>query len=96
MVGWVSARRSKNDHSENGTRYFEEIRKTSMKLKIDTFRLRTDRSGRLVLPKTEDTLSHIYNRIHRKVYFSSHLADMNDKFSHLQFSRGSVTTLECK
>ena len=38
----------KNNHSENGTRYFEEIRRTEKKthiLQIGTFRFRTDRSG---------------------------------------------------
>ena len=38
-------------HSENGTRYFEEILRTGIKLipHIGTFRSRTDQSGRKVL-----------------------------------------------
>ena len=40
-----------NHHSENGKRYFEEIRRTSIKLilQIGTFRLRTDWSVRPAL-----------------------------------------------
>ena len=41
----------KNNRSENGSRYFEEIRRTRIKLilQIGTFRLRTDLSGRPVV-----------------------------------------------
>ena len=41
----------KNNHSANGTRYFEEIRRTRIKLilQIGSFCLRTDRSGGPIL-----------------------------------------------
>ena len=46
----------KNRHSENSTRYLQEIRRTKIKLnlKIGTFRLRTDLSGQFL--QMESTL----------------------------------------
>ena len=40
----------KNKHSENGTRYLQEIRRTKIKLnlKIGAFRLQTDLSGQFL------------------------------------------------
>ena len=47
----------KNKHSENGTRYFEEIRRTRIELilQIGTLCLRTGRSGRPVLTNWKHT-----------------------------------------
>ena len=58
----------KNNGSENGTRYFEEIRRTSIKhiLQIGTFCLRYDRSGRPFLtngkrPRIGRKIEQIYS-----------------------------------
>ena len=67
LKGWC-CKILENNYSENGPRYFEEIRRTRIKriLQIGIFLLRTDRTSRPILTNESVLIKEIWDYIYDK------------------------------